>query len=455
MAEHTKFHYQSLSELEADAARLNLDLPFSQDISILSKPLVLDGKTIPNRMIVHPMEGCDGKADGKPDELTIRRYRRFAAGGAGLLWFEATAVVNEGRANPRQILISQANKDAFADLLHGSLAAGREANGSAYMPYTVLQLTHSGRYSRPGATPAPIIAQRSGSLDPLLKAEPSLITDEELEALEEKYVEAAVLAADIGFDAVDVKSCHGYLIDELLGSHTRPGKYGGNFENRTRFLLNIVDKIRRRLGNSIGITLRLNAYDSIPYPYGWGVDQDDFHRPDTSEPVRLLKLLYEKGVRLANLSAGNPYYNPHIGRPYDIGAYLPPFHPLENAAMLLDAARDAQAALPDMAIVGTGFSWLRQFAPQLAAGAIEQGWFKLAGFGRQAFAYPDFARDCIHKGGFDAKKVCIACSKCTVIMRDSGRTGCVIRDAQVYAPIYREGREGKGPAEAVHVAEHV
>ena len=404
MAQHTKFHYHSLSDLKEEVANLQLNLPFTTDVSALTKPILIGGKTVPNRMVIHPMEGCDGTADGKPDELTFRRYRRFAAGGAGLLWFEATAVVTEGRANPRQIQMSPATKDSFAALLTDSLAAGREANGEAWRPYTVLQLTHSGRYSRPGAKPAPIIAQRSQSLDPKLTVEPRIITDEELEALEEKYVEAAVLAADIGFDAVDVKCCHGYLIDELLGSHTRPGKYGGSFENRSRFLLNIVDKIRRRLGDSLGITLRLNAFDSIAHPCGWGVDKDDFRLPDTTEPKRLLRLLRDKGVLLANLSAGNPYYNPHVGRPYDTGSYLPPFHPLENAALMLNTIRDIQTAVPDLAIIGTGFSWLRQFAPQVAAAAIDQGWFQLAGFGRLAFAYPEFARDIMKEGAMDPKK---------------------------------------------------
>jgi 2,4-dienoyl-CoA reductase-like NADH-dependent reductase (Old Yellow Enzyme family) len=199
----------------------------------------------------------------------------------------------------------------------------------------------------------------------------------------------------------------------------------------------------------------LNAFDSIAHPCGWGVDHDDFHIPDTTEPKRLLALLRDKGVALANLSAGNPYYNPHIGRPYDIGSYLPPFHPLENAALMLNTIRDIQSAVPDLPIIGTGFSWLRQFAPQVAAAAIEQGWFAMAGFGRQAFAYPDFARDIMKVGMMDQKKVCIACSKCTVIMRDGGRTGCVPRDAQVYAPIYREGREGKAAAESITIAEHV
>lgn len=455
MSQHEKYHYQSLEQLREDVDRLKLDIPFASDIGVLSEPLRIGDKLLPNRLAIHPMEGCDGTADGKPDELTFRRYRRFAAGGAGLLWFEATAVVNEGRANPRQIMISPENKGAFAQLLAESLEAGRQANGEEWHPYTVLQLTHSGRYSRPTAKPQPIIAQRSDVLDPKLSTEPYIITDEELEALENKYVEAAAIAADIGFDAVDIKCCHGYLISELLASHTRPGKYGGSFENRTRFLCNIVDKIRRRFGDSLGVTLRMNAYDSIPYPYGWGVDKSDFHKPDPTEPKLLLARLAEKGVRLANISIGNPYFNPHVGRPYDMGPYLPPFHPLENAAIMLNIIREVQSAAPEVAVIGTGFSWLRQFAPYVAAGAIQAGWFKLAGFGRQAFAYPDFARDICRNGAMDEKKVCIACSKCTVIMRDGGKTGCVPRDAQVYAPIYRAGREGKGVAESTTIAEHV
>jgi 2,4-dienoyl-CoA reductase-like NADH-dependent reductase (Old Yellow Enzyme family) len=368
------------------------------------------------------------------------------------LWYEATAVVNEGRANPRQLLLTEATKNEMSDMLAQSLSAVKAAGHER--PYTVLQLTHSGRNSRPTGVPAPMVAAHCPYRDAKFSSV-YVMTDDELEALEERYVHAAEMAAEMGFDAVDIKSCHGYLLSELLGARTREGRYGGSFENRTRLLCSIVDKVKAKLGDKITLAVRLGIFDEVPRPYGWGVDADDYHKPDFNEPKQLIRLLRDKGVKLINISMGNPYYNPHLTRPYDMGAYLPPSHPLEGVALLLDGARQMQAAVPEVAIMGIGLSWLRQFAPNVAAGCIEQGWFKLAGFGRQAFAYPEFANELLKTGTFNSAKVCLSCSKCTTIMRDGGCTGCVPRDGAVYTPIYRQGREGKSPAESEHVAEHV
>lgn len=399
------------------------------------------------------MEGADGTSGGAPDELTFRRYERFAGGGAGLLWLEASAVVNEGRANPRQLYICEDTKDEFKRLLdHIYNTSEREFNER---PYTVVQLTHSGRYSRPIDRPAPIIAAENLYLDKFLGDDYKIITDDELKRLEDEFVEGAVRAKEVGFDAIDIKSCHRYLISELLSAFTREGEYGGSFENRTRFLLNIVDKVRDRLGDSIDISLRLNVYDAIAYPYGFGVSQEDLSIPDLEEPKRLVKLLYDRGIQVINLTTGNPYYNPHVNRPYDIGPYLPTEHPLAGVARMLNIIKEIQLAVPEIAVISTGYSWLRHLAPYVAAGGIEEGWFKIAGFGRQAFAYPNFPRDILTKGAMDPRKSCIACSKCTEIMRDGGRTGCVIRDAKVYMPIYRAGREGKPPADSKEIANHI
>jgi len=455
MANHEKFKYNSLDDLKEEIKKLNLSIPISEDLEILKRRIPMGDKDIPNSLGIHPMEGCDGTAEGKPDELTYRRYERFARGGAGLLWFEATAVVKEGRANPRQIYICQENKEEFKKLLNQSLAAAKDEFGDDHRPFTVVQLTHSGRYSRPTGEPEPIIATRNPYLGRNLPEDYPLITDEELERLEDRFVEAAVLAKEIGFDAVDIKACHGYLNSELLSAFTREGKYGGSFENRTRFLLNIIDKIKARLGHQLDIAVRMNAYDSVPYPYGWGVSKDDFLKPDLTEPIKLVKILYDKGVKLINISTGNPYYNPHVGRPYDIGYYIPPEHPLEGTARMLDIIKQIQQSVPDMVVMATGFSWLREFAPYVAAGGIQEGWFTIAGFGRQAFAYPDFAKDIITKGAMDRRKCCIACSKCSEIMRDGGKAGCVIKDAKIYAPIYKEGRKGKPEIDRNRVAYHV
>ena len=455
MEAHRKFKFESLDDLRKELKKMEIDLPLSDDTGILNQPLHIGKNIIPNRMVVQPMEGCDGDKDGKPAELTRRRYIRFAEGGAGLIWFEATAIVAEGRANPRQLLI---NKDTLRDLtslLQDALKAAVNKNGSDRKPYSVLQLTHSGRYSKPVSKPQPIIAATNPYLDKKIPAQKHIITDAQLEKLEDQYVEAAAMAAEIGFDAVDIKSCHRYLISELLAAHTREGSYGGSFENRTRFLINIVRKIRKKLPEAIDVTVRMNAYDGIPYPYGWGVDPQDNRQADLTEPIRLVKLLRDSDVKLMNISSGNPYYNPHINRPYDFGPYVPKENQLYGVERMLKVARDIQKAVPEMVILATGFSWLRELGAACAAGGIQDGWFQLAGFGRQSFAYPDFATDIINTGTLQRKKCCITCGKCSELMRLNSVTGCVIHDAEVYRPIYKKLTEGKPSLVGKEVADHV
>lgn len=454
MSAFKKFSYANLDELKQDIAQMQIDLPASESLAVLNQPIEIYGKKVPNRMIVHPMEGCDGLEDGSPSELVLRRYERFAKGGCGLLWVEACAVMRHARANPRQLWLHESNVGAFKDMVDQILKNAKEANGEDFRPFLVLQLTHSGRYSKPGDGPA-IIAAENPYLDPYLPKvfERHIITDEELEQLEDRYVEVARLAKQAGFDAVDIKACHRYLNSELLSAHTRPGKYGGCFENRTRFLLNTIDKIKANV--DIDITLRMNAFDEIPYPYGWDTDEKDFHNYDLTEGKKLMQLLYDRGVRLINLTGGNPYYNPHVNRPYDACYYTPPVHPLNGVSNLLHAAKELKASVPaDMTVISTGYSWLREFGANVAAGCIEDGWFDMAGFGRQAFAYPDFAHD-IKNGGMQRKKCCIACGKCSEIMRNGSTAGCVIRDAKVYAPIYMKSLEGKPGFDGSRIAEHV
>lgn len=446
MLAHQPFRYHSLEELVRDIERLGLDIPVREDLSPLAAPLECGPFRLPNRFVVLPMEGCDGTADGAPDELTFRRYRRFAAGGAGLLWVEACAVVHEGRANPRQLWIHKGTVAAFARMLDEARRAAAETMGAAHRPVFILQLTHSGRYSKPGRKPAPVIAHHSKYLDPVMGLPPDypLITDDELERLEDFYVEAARCALEAGFDGVDVKACHRYLVSELHASFTRENsRYGGpEFENRTRFFRNVVEKIRASVPG-IAVTTRMNAYDAMPYPYGWGMAADGSDRPDLAEPLRLVGWLAEHGAPLVNITIGNPYFNPHVNRPFDLpvaGAPLPQEHPLEGVARFLHIVRQIQQAHPSLPVVGGGYSWLRQFFPYVAAAAVARGWVSLVGGGRMAFAYPDFPRELLEGRRLDPERVCVACSACTQIMRDGGRTGCVPRDAAIYEPIYKAGR---------------
>lgn len=433
-----EFNYQSVEDFKGEIKEMGLNIPFSNNLDALSKQVKIGSFTLPNSLAINPMEGTDGKLDGSPDELTIRRYERFSKGGAALIWFEAVAVVPEGRTSPRQLWIRKDNLSQYQKLCGDIMENSHRASG--FTPLLIMQLTHSGRFSKPEGKPAPVIAAHNPYLDPRMNIDESypVISDSELEQLEDKYVEAAVLAKEAGFHGVDVKCCHRYLNSELASAFTRKGKYGETFEGRTRFLLNIVKKIKDRLGNDFIVTTRLNIYDGIPYPYGFGVDKEDYLKPDFTEPILLVKELQKLGMPVINLTMGTPYYNPHVNRPYDKGGYIPPEHPLEGINRLINGIGEIQKNVPDIAVVATGYSWPREFAPFVAAGVLEKGLATMIGFGRQAFAYPDFAKDILSGEGLDRNKCCIACGKCVEIMRAGGTTGCVVRDSKVYAPIYRE-----------------
>ena len=438
------------------AGHLGVQLDAIEDVSILAEPVEVGKLVIPNSLAIHPMEGCDGDSTGRPGKLTFRRYERFAAGGAGLIWAEAIAVVPEGRANPRQLWLHQNSQDSFAALVSRIHAVAGQNSKRGRRPVVVAQLTHSGRYSKPEGSTQPMIAQRDPYRDALAPQQPPnsnakskipadwpIVTDEYLDKLQDAYVEAARMAFEVGFDAVDVKSCHGYLINELFACRTRDGKYGGPFENRTRFLLEVINRIHRELGRDKPVVTRLGVYDAIPYPYGWAVDKKDYAKPDLTEPKKLVELLKRQGVKLINITVANPYYNPHVGRPFNepiVGGYEEPEHPLVGVARLINVAGEIQEQFPDLAIVGTGYSWLRTLFANVAAANKANGLVTLAGAGRMAFAYPDFARDILTHGKMFPEKVCVGCSTCTQIMRDGGMTGCVVRDNEVYGPIFRHGR---------------
>lgn len=446
MSEFKKFHYNSLEELKAEIAELGVDIPVTEDISPLFKKVKINNTYAPNAFAILPMEGCDSNPDGSPSELVKRRYLRYAKGGAGLIWFEACAVVREGKANPLQMMLTKENVGAFKELVSEVDKAAMEKFG--HKPVKVLQLTHSGRYSKPDGYPKPIIGQRDPLLDEgaHVTSDNDIITDEELDKLIDKYVEAAVLAKEAGFDGVDIKSCHRYLLSEILACHTRPGKYGGSFENRTRLLMTIIDKVKKATGEDFIIACRFSVYDAHPYPYGFGVvAEENSSEPSMEEPIMLAKKLVEAGVHLLSCSLGNVYFKyPFLTRPMDqntIGG-LPPYESaLESIERLTNYTKQIQEAVGDVPVVGNGYSWLRQYIPNVGAANIARGAVTLIGLGRQSFAYPDLVADLINNGQMDPKKCCITCSKCTQIMRDGGTTGCVVKDSEVYMPIYKKYRE--------------
>lgn len=416
---------------------LKLGLPFRENSELLKAPLRVGSKTIPNRLACQAMEGCDGLADGTPGELTIRRYLRFAKGGAGLIWFEATACFEEARANPRQLMLTKENADAYKRLLEEIRETALRENG--YAPVIVMQSTHSGRHSKPHGYPEPIIAYQNPLFEKDRPVDASrIITDDRLDETREAMVAMARLAEEVGFDGVDVKCCHGYLNAELLSAYTRENsRYGGSFENRTRLLRETVAETVAACSKSFLVSSRLNVYDGFPYPYGFGVKEGDDVNVDLTEPIRLIRELKTLGVPLVNVTMGNPYVNPHVNRPFAKGGYEVEEHPLQGVARVLEGIREIKRQVPEMLLLSSAISWLGTASAGVAAGYLERGDFDLVGYGRMILAYPDFAKDLLTYGALDPKKCCIACSKCTELMRSGSTPGCVVRDA-IYTDLYKK-----------------
>jgi NADPH2 dehydrogenase len=460
------FTYRSLDELRADIGGRGLEIDLADSVDLLLQPLRIGPLTAGNRLVVHPMEGCDATLDGRPGELTFRRWERFGAGGAKLIWGEATAVVPEGRANPRQLLLSPQTAPDLERLLAATRSAHRRRFGRDDL-LVGLQLTHSGRWSYP----RPLLAQHIPPVDAAKRISPDypVLDDAYLEQLEDRFADAAALAWRMGFDFVDVKQCHTYLLNELLAARDRPGRYGGDFEGRTRFVRNVIGKIRSRVGGGLLLASRVNVYDgppfekgadsvgrpasSGPYPWGFGTDAEQPLEPDLAEPLRLIGLLRDQGVVLINVTMGSPHLNPHIGRPFErppVDGYKPPEHPLEGVARHFRTAGAVQQAYPDLVVVGTGYSWLRHYAALAGEANVQAGHVSMMGLGRGALAYPDFAVDLMERGEMSDRKACLGVSYCTALMRAKNNelgqfpTGCVPRDP-LYAAQFKLIKGGADP----------
>ncbi len=440
MIYHEPFDYKTNEELLKAAKKLNIQLPFQGDLSPLFRKLEIGGKTVPNRLAVQPMEGADAYFNGSPGELTWRRYRRYAEGGSGLIWFEAAAVGPEGRSNPHQLMLNNENLESFQSLVKDTRDAAYKAYGDSHDIFCVLQLTHSGRYSKLGSEVSPKVVMYNPYLDKSTKSL-HILDDTELDELQEPYIETARLAYHAGFDAVDIKSCNGYLLNELLAAYGREhSRYGGGFENRTRFLTEVVHKIHANVPN-LCLAVRLSGFDGIPFPYGFGFAKDSPLDIDLTELKALIRRLLLLGCSLFNVTAGNPRYKPHLGRPYDRclpGSQFPDEHPLIGIKRLLNITKGLQKHFPNVPFVGTGYSWLRQFFPYVGAAVIENNEASLMGLGRSSFAYPDVPRDLVEQGHMDARKVCITCSRCSELLRNGYHSGCVTRDKEIYEKEYQK-----------------
>ena len=438
-------------------AELGINLPFDEtlqsgDESPLAQPRTLKtGREIGNRFAIQPMEGWDGTLDGMPSEHTIRRWKNFGRSGAKLIWGgEAVAVRHDGRANPNQLLMNEANLSGFETLRDTLLQAHRDDFGATDDLLIGLQLTHSGRFCKPNSTKKmePMILYHHPPVEKIYNTDPELpvFTDDEIEALIEDYVIAAKYAYELGFEFVDLKHCHGYLGHEFLSAYSRPGKYGGSFENRTRFLREMVEKIRAAVpGLLLGV--RVSIIDFPPYregedgisrpvtyrngsekyPYAFGGNPDDADEVDLKEPIAFLELLRSLDIELVNLTVGSPYYNPHVTRPAMFppsDGYAPPEDPLIGVARHINTVAALKADFPDLAIVGSGYSYLQDWLPNVAQNVVRAGQVDFVGLGRMVLTYPDMPADVLRGNDLRRKSVCRTFSDCTTGPRNGMISGC-------------------------------
>jgi 2,4-dienoyl-CoA reductase-like NADH-dependent reductase (Old Yellow Enzyme family) len=424
----------------------------SGDASPLRQSYQASGFNIGNRFAILPMEGWDGTRDGRPSELTIRRWQHFGASGAKLIWGgEAVAVRPDGKANPNQLMLNKKNLADFVTLREALVQAHAERYGKTEDLIVGLQLTHSGRFAKPSSNTRlePRILYRHPILDRKfgITGDGALLSDDEIGRLIIDFIQTARLAQTAGFDFVDIKHCHGYLGHEFLSATRRPGRYGGSFENRTRFLREIVAGICSE-APSIKIGVRLSAFDWIAfgpgedcsgrpeayesgrYPFAFGGDGSGTGI-DLTEPFQFLDLLRDLGIHLVCITAGSPYYNPHIQRPAlfpPSDGYLPPEDPLLGVARQITVTAQLKKHRPELAFVGSGYSYLQEWLPNVAQYVIRSGMVDFIGLGRMILSYPDFPADVLEGKLLKRKLLCRTFSDCTTAPRNGLISGCYALD---------------------------
>jgi len=389
---------------------------------VLAEPIKIGKKIAPNRIVNQPMECNDADEDGNPTELTFDRYRRLSQGGAGIIIVEALTVTQESRARKYQLGIYEKTAPSLERLTKQMRETNRES-------LILFQITHSGRLSGAGFS-------RVVAVYPLPGQEAHILSEEEIEKISDDFARAALIARQVGADGIDFKQCHGYLCAEMLRpANTRKDRFGGSFENRTRFFVESMEKIKKTVGpEPFLLGARFSVYEGIPGGFGTSGLGEVIEY--LSEPLAFARIMEKVGLDYINVSAGIPAITPEIVRPtknYPEGVY----RHFGWAKTIKEAVH--------IPVIGSGYSYLRDGKNDLkerdpekrsflywAEKNLCQGTCDLVGIGRQSLADPFFAQKILQGKGSEIN-YCLACGNCSVLLRAQAQTGCVR-----YSEYYRE-----------------
>ncbi|MEX2717587.1 MAG: hypothetical protein Q6353_022640 [Candidatus Sigynarchaeum springense] len=382
----------------------------SNKVATLASPLKLDQITIPNRLVAQPMERSAGTESGDFTPTLVDEYISLAKGHWGVLHLEAMTVMPAYKSRKGQLVASANTRGSLEALL-------RKMRAIAPDTMYVVQLTVPGVVAGEGL-PRTTIIPAVHEADPAIK----LLSDVEIDDLLESFKRAIDITIDAGVDGIDIKACHGYLgVEFLRPQNTRQGKYGGSFENRTRFHKELVIHAREaaRLAGKERFLLgsRISVAEYIAG--GVGTAGPEEYIEDLGEVKSFVTNLCDWGANFVNITAGIPATQPEVTRPsknVPWGIY--------NHFRLTKAIKDHLASVgKHPAVIGSAYTMLGKDLPRIATKNILDGAVDLIGLGRQVLADPEYPAK-LFAGMDDEIHRCTGCGSCALLLRQQRHVGC-------------------------------
>jgi len=379
-----------VSDSKIDISPLN---SIKDSVKYLFSPFRFKGLTLKNRIVLPALASFMLEDDGSITDKTVNHYRLRAAGGPAMVITEACAVSREGIVSSHQACIYD---DRF---IKGLSKIARAIKSQDAIP--AIQLQHAGRQ-----TSIRVIKQKPYAPSPLrcptIMGDVEPLTIDGIRLLITKFGDAAVRAREAGFELIEVHGAHGYLINQFLSgfSNIREDEYGGDTDGRTRFARNVVQEIRKRIGNDFPLSFKISAQEFIPG--GLAVE----------ESIRIIEILVNAGIDIVQVSAGNDATPEWICQP----GFM-------KKACLADSAEKIRKAV-DIPVMTVG----RINDPLIANEIIKTQKADLVCMGRGLMADPQMPQKA-KQGRFYDIRPCIACNTCMESIFKKGHIQCMVNPA--------------------------